>query len=166
MGAMEQDLAQNVSQKDEKQEEVKWVADNRLLYTYSLWKHADNEDGIVPSIYRIRKGWTSTRELVVKKEQDIFKYFRRLYDFWSSLTLAPPPPPIQSVNLSRPRVGVWPTGYDADLLLSTTANFKKERSYTSTPHIYVYGVMPDKHKENLYYFLPHRFHICTKCKGE
>ena len=50
MGAMEQDLAQNVLQKHEKSEVVKKVADNLLLYTYLLWNHADNENGIVQSI--------------------------------------------------------------------------------------------------------------------
>ena len=50
MGAMEHDLAQNVLQKHEKSEVVKKVAHNLLLYTYLLWKHADNENGIVHSI--------------------------------------------------------------------------------------------------------------------
>ena len=41
---------------------------------------------------------------------------------------------------------------DRSLGISTSVNFKKEWSYITTPHIYVYDVMPDKNKENLYCF--------------
>jgi len=76
-------------------------------------------------------GWTSTRGLTVKKGQVILQYFRRSYEFCSSFC-----PPIESVKFRDRRWGN-----------STTVNFKKEWSYTTTLDIYIYGVMPDKHKE-------------------
>jgi hypothetical protein len=90
-----------VLQKYEKQEEVKKVADSRLLYTYLLWKQADNEDGIVQSIYWLCKGWTSTRELTAKWTKIFLNSLRRSYEFPSSLN-----PPIKSVILSRLEVGI------------------------------------------------------------
>jgi len=50
---------------------------NLLFYSSLLWKHYVNEDGIFQSNFWLCKGWTSTRELTVKKEQVIIKYFRR-----------------------------------------------------------------------------------------
>ena len=47
-------------QKEEKQEEVKRVADNLLLYSRFLRKHADNKDGIFQSNFCLCEGWTST----------------------------------------------------------------------------------------------------------
>jgi len=85
-------------------------------------------------------------------------------------------PPIQSVKMSRLGVGDWQTGCEFDLSISTSVNFKKGWSYTITPYICIYiylyicvcvcvcvclGVMPGKHKEDLFYFLPHAVHICT-----
>jgi len=48
-------------QKEKKQEEVKKVADNLLLYLCLLLKHTDNEDGNFQSIFCLCKDWTRTR---------------------------------------------------------------------------------------------------------
>jgi len=85
------------------------VADNLLLHSNLLWKHADNEDEIVHSRFWLCKGWTSTRDSTAKKEQVIIKSFRRLYEFCSSF--GPPP------YLGRQSVptGVW--GFQLVLIL-------------------------------------------------
>jgi len=107
------------------------VVNNKLLYLILLWKHADNEDGIFQSIFWLCEGWTSTRELTVKKGQVIIKCFRRSYEFWSSFCF-----PIHSVKVWW---GIW-----------TSVNFKKGWIYTTTPHTYIFMVSCLINTEKIY----------------